>query len=267
MDHGCTGSMSGTEECTSHGHTEEAHPIDDGNPTARANPNRSSTSHTHTGHDDRRPPDTGQTDGHHIYTYIAPDEDPDKYTEGQSSHHPIIKSHTQVPREEVITNSDTQRQLLGVAAATKRVPKKASKEEKIASVPTDRFTQSAGRAWENITELMNTALASTTINDNPRTYKEAMLSPLKKKWHAAIMDQYNSLIQNETFSPAQAQFRYKSIGSKSVFKTNRNPDGSTQYNARLGIKAYEQMDYGETYAPFSKLTIFRLLIRFAAQNI
>ena len=51
-----------------------------------------------------------------------------------------------------------------------------------------------------------------------------------------------------------------------MFKTKRNPDGSTQYKARLVIKGYEQIDYGETYTPVGKLTTFRLLISLAARN-
>jgi hypothetical protein len=42
--------------------------------------------------------------------------------------------------------------------------------------------------------------------------------------------------------------------------TKHNPDGSTQYKARLVIKGYEQTDFGETYAPVGKLTAFRYLI-------
>jgi len=262
MDHSRTRSMSGTEECMSHGRTKEARPIDDGNPMARANPDLSLTGHTNNGHEHRRPPDTGEKDGHHIYTHIAPDENADKYTEGQSGHCPILESHTQVPRDEVITNRNTRRQLHQVAAATK----KTTKKEKKAPVPTDRVTRSAGRERVNITELMNTALALTTINDDPRTYKEAMLSPQKNKWEAVIMDEYNSIIRNETFSLAQAQFGNKPIGSKWVFKTKRKPDGSTRYKARLVIKGYEQMDYGETYAPVGKLTTFQLLISLAARK-
>jgi hypothetical protein len=242
MDHGRTRTMSGTGEGMSHGRTEDARRTNDVNPaTAGANPDLSLTGHTNNGHKDRSPPDTGEKDGHHhIYTHIAPDEDADKYTEGQSGHCPTLESHTQVPRDEVITNRSIRRQL-------KRSAKKAP-------VPTDRITRS--RARVNITELMNTALASNTINGDPRTYKEAMLSPQKKKWEAAIMDEYNSIIRNETFLPAQAQFGNKPIGSKWVFKTKRNPDGSTRYKARLVIKGYEQMDYGETYAPVGKLTTF-----------
>jgi len=98
-----------------------------------------------------------------------------------------------------------------------------------------------------------------------------MLSPLKKQWQAAIMEESNSIIRNETFSPVNLQelpndFGARPIRLKWVFKTKRNPDGSTRYKARLGIKGYEQMDYGETYAPVGKLTTFRLLISIAAQN-
>ena len=113
---------------------------------------------------------------------------------------------------------------------------------------------------------MNTALASTTINDDPRTYTEGMLSPHKEKWEAAIMDKCNSILQNETTSLAQAQFGKRPIESKWAFKTKRIPDGSTRFIARLVIKGYEQMDYGETYAPIGKLTTIRLLISHAAQN-
>jgi len=248
MDHGRTHTMSGTGESMSHGRTDDARPT---NPAAAGtHPELSLTEHTN-GQEDRRPPDTGQIDGHHIYIHIAPDQDADKYTEGQSGHCPTIKSHTQVPRDEVITNRSIRRQL-------KRSAKKAP-------VPTDSVTRSAGRARVNITELMNTALASTTINGDPRNFKEAMLSPQNKKWEAAIMDEYNSIIRNETFSPAQAQFGNKPIGSKWVFKTKRNPDGLTRYKARCVIKGYEQTDYGERYPPGSKLSTFRLLISLAAR--
>jgi hypothetical protein len=172
IDHGRTRTMSGMGESMSHGRTKAAHQLDDGNLTAGANPVFSLTGYTNNGHKDRSPPDTSEKDGHHhIYTHIASDEDADKYTEGQSSHCPTLKSHTQVPRDEVITNRSIQRQL-------KRSAKKAP-------VRTDSVTKSAGRARVNIAKLMNTALASTTINGDPRNYKEAMLSPQKKKWEAA----------------------------------------------------------------------------------
>jgi len=73
-----------------------------------------------------------------------------------------------------------------------------------------------------------------------------------------------SILLNNTFSTLNSreawQLQVKPIGSKWVFKTKHNPDGSTLYKARLVIKGYQQTDFGETYAPVSKLTTFWYLI-------
>ena len=78
---------------------------------AGANPAVSLSGHTN-GHQDRSPPGIGEIDGHPVYTHIAPDEDTDIYTEGQSGHCPTLESHIQAPsRDMVITNRNTRRQL------------------------------------------------------------------------------------------------------------------------------------------------------------
>jgi hypothetical protein len=45
----------------------------------------------------------------------------------------------------------------------------------------------------------------------------------------------------------------KIIGSMWIFKTKKNPDRSKRYKARIVIKGYEPLDYGETYAAVEKL--------------
>jgi len=73
-----------------------------------------------------------------------------------------------------------------------------------------------------------------------------------------------SILLNNTFSALNSeearQLKVRPIGSKWVYKTKHNPDGSIWYKARLVIKGYEQTDFGETYAPVGKLTTFRYLI-------
>ena len=58
------------------------------------------------------------------------------------------------------------------------------------------------------------------------------------------------------------------IGCKWIYKRKTNPDGSTRFKARLVIKGYEQkegIDYDETYAPVSKMAMFRLILALATQ--
>jgi len=127
---------------------------------------------------------------------------------------------------------------------------------------TRRVTRSQGKA--SAEALMASALASTTINGDPSTYAEAMAGPLRDHWKRAIDEESASILLNNTFTTVNSkeakQLLVKPVGSEWVFKTKRNPDGSTRYKARLVIKGYEQTDFGETYAPVGKLTTFRYLI-------
>jgi len=73
-------------------------------------------------------------------------------------------------------------------------------------------------------------------------------------------EESTSILLNNTFSALNSrearQLQVKPIGSKWVYKTKHNPDGSTRYKTRLVTKGYEQTDFGETYAPVEKLTTF-----------
>jgi hypothetical protein len=56
------------------------------------------------------------------------------------------------------------------------------------------------------------------------------------------------------------QLLVKPVGSRWVFTTKCNPDGSTPHKAHLVIKGYDQTDFGETYPPVGKIATFRYLI-------
>jgi hypothetical protein len=71
---------------------------------------------------------------------------------------------------------------------------------------------------------MSTALSSTTTNGNPHTYQKALLRR-QKKWDAEIIDNYDSILRNETFAPAV--FGKKPMESTYVIKTKRHPSLST----------------------------------------
>jgi len=91
-----------------------------------------------------------------------------------------------------------------------------------------------------------------------------MESPQRDHWKRAMEQESSSIMLNNTFSALNScearQLQVKQIGSKWVYKTKHNPDGSTRYKARLVIKGYKQTDFGETYAAVGKLTTFQYLI-------
>jgi len=104
-------------------------------------------------------------------------------------------------------------------------------------------------------------MASAT---DPFTYAEAIESPQRDHWKRVMEEESTSILLNNTFCALNSwearQLQVQPIGSKWVYKTKHNPDGSTRYKARLVIKGYEQKNFSETYAAVGKLTTFQYLI-------
>jgi len=66
---------------------------------------------------------------------------------------------------------------------------------------------------------------------------------LQKQWQEAMRQEYASLNENDTFTPVmESEANSAPIGSKWVYKTKRNPNGTLRYKARLVIKGYEQVE-------------------------
>ena len=151
---------------------------------------------------------------------------------------------------------DKQTALRQVAATTKKSTPKQS--------TMSRITRSQVKISAGALIIMAKALSSISTNGDPFTYAEAMQSPQRDNWRQAMNEESESILLNNTFTAVNSrearQLHTKPIGSKWVYKTKHNPDGSVRYKARLVIKGYEQTDFGETYASVGKLTTFRYLI-------
>ena len=62
--------------------------------------------------------------------------------------------------------------------------------------------------------------------EDPLTYKDALLSKNKENWLIAVQKELNALIQNETFGEAQdLPKECKTVGARWVFKTKYDTTG------------------------------------------
>jgi len=111
-------------------------------------------------------------------------------------------------------------------------------------------------------------LAVNPSNSDPRSYREALNSPLYKHWKSAMQEEYASLMENNAFTLVK-HTESKPIGCKWVYKRKHYPDRTLRYKARLVVKGYEQVkgvDFDETYAPVGKRTTLRYLLCFMTYN-
>ncbi|RVW29768.1 Retrovirus-related Pol polyprotein from transposon TNT 1-94 [Vitis vinifera] len=106
------------------------------------------------------------------------------------------------------------------------------------------------------------------IEEDPKTYKEAMASRDVAFWKEAINDEMDSILSNQTWELVDLPPGSKPIGCKWVFRRKYHTDGMIQtFKARLvakGFKQREGIDYFDTYAPVARTTSIRILFALAS---
>ena len=107
-----------------------------------------------------------------------------------------------------------------------------------------------------------------TVEDDPKTFCEAMASRDIAFWKEAVNDEMDSIMSNNTWVLVDLPEGSKPIGCKWVFRRKYNSDGSLQtFKARLvakGFKQKEGIDYFDTYAPVARITSIRVLMSLAS---
>lgn len=106
----------------------------------------------------------------------------------------------------------------------------------------------------------------------PTTLYEALTCPQGKLWFASALDEFTSLIANQTWEIVPLPDGRRAVGSKWTFKNKRNSDGVIyRHKSRLVAKEYTQedgIDYEETFAPVAKMTSIRVVLAIAvAENL
>lgn len=113
-------------------------------------------------------------------------------------------------------------------------------------------------------------MALFTLDDEPRTLKDAQESNEWGKWKAAMDDEIQALNKNGTWELVDRPRNARAVKCKWVFKVKLNPQGDVErYKARLVAKGYSQIpnvDYKETFAPVASMTTIRILFAIANQH-
>jgi hypothetical protein len=113
-------------------------------------------------------------------------------------------------------------------------------------------------------ELVHYAFLADT---EPVSMTEALSNP---KWISAMIEELNSIENNDTWSLVNLPQNKKAIDVKWVFKVKVNSQGEvTRYKARLVAKGFlqkEGIDFDEVFAPVARIETIRLVVVLANIN-
>lgn len=104
----------------------------------------------------------------------------------------------------------------------------------------------------------------------PQTYQDAITSMQSTHWMEAMKEEYESLMENQTWTLETLPKDKKAVKSKWVFTTKENAEGEIiRFKARLVAKGYSQIegiDFQETFAPVVRYQSIRILLSYAAHH-
>ncbi|KAK1601123.1 hypothetical protein QYE76_007884 [Lolium multiflorum] len=111
---------------------------------------------------------------------------------------------------------------------------------------------------------LSSSAITHTISPLPSTYRQALKDP---NWHAAMLDEYNALLQNDTWSLVPCPAGANVVTGKWIYRHKLNADGTlSRYKARWVVRGFSQqagVDYGETFSPVVKAATIRVVLALA----
>ena len=111
-------------------------------------------------------------------------------------------------------------------------------------------------------------VVTDTNEEDPLTYKDAMVDCDKEQWQEAMNQEMESMYSNSVWELVDPPEEVRPIGCKWIYKRKRGADGKVEtFKARLVAKGYTQregIDYEETFSPVAMLKSIRILLSIAA---
>ena len=105
--------------------------------------------------------------------------------------------------------------------------------------------------------------------DEPETVQEALSGEDREEWSKAMNQEYEALMNNDTWELTDLPPGKNVVRSKWVFKLKRNSSGQIiEHKARLVAKGFSQkfgIDYFETFSPVIRFDSLRLLFALAVK--
>ena len=117
----------------------------------------------------------------------------------------------------------------------------------------------------------STNFVSVSVPDEPTSLAEAQSTPDAFAWMAAAKEEYNSLLENKTWTLTALPPGRFAISSRWVFKRKVDQHGSTRFKARLVARGFQQRDgfdyfADELYAPVARLKTIRCILALASHS-
>ncbi|CAI7934325.1 unnamed protein product [Closterium sp. NIES-54] len=122
------------------------------------------------------------------------------------------------------------------------------------------------RAWSVAEQCVEDEIAHCywAAVTEPKTLAEVLSGPNAEKWKQSVKEEYDSLLENETWELCELPPGKKAITSKLIFRHKYGPDGElTRYKSRLVAKGFQQTkgkDFDEIFALVGKGTTMRVML-------
>lgn len=148
----------------------------------------------------------------------------------------------------------------------------STRRQQLPPPPPQRVSQRAGKGQHTPRFGDATAKLATANPDEeeePTSYQEAINHPTRaKQWEEAFMEEYFSLMRNNTWVLVHRPANRQIVTCRWVLKHKRDQFARiTRLKARLVARGFSQIygiDYLDTYAPVAKLASIRILFAIAA---